>query len=89
MKQLIILVYYINIDGLSRHETEEYICRCKYIFQFSDDLLDEINVNIQQIFLPVKNKDTKVECIYPKIADENDKILDILNQISEKMKNVI
>jgi len=61
MEQMI-LVFYINVDGMSRQQAEEGI------YQFSKVKHPEGSI---QYFLPVKNQPTKVECINPKmITDE-------------------
>ena len=89
MKQLLILVYYINVDGLTSQQVNRIISEYNIYVQFSDEFQNDTNTIIKNIIIPVINQNTKVEVVYPKVADDNEKILDILTQISEKMKNVI
>lgn len=61
-KQLIILAAYINVDGMTRQN------RDNYILNIQENMIKEyfdINKNIKIYIIPVKNQESKIECVYP------------------------
>ena len=60
MEQMI-LVFYINVDGITRQQAEQGL------YHLSKTKHPEGSI---QYFLPVKNQPTKVECINPKMVTE-------------------
>ena len=63
-KDKLILVFYINIDGLSNSYGTEYMEQIK---KYLENSLDE---SILYYFIPIKNHESKVECLNPIILDE-------------------
>lgn len=62
-KELIILVVYINVDGLSRQGVNEYLFQIELSYK---NMYDDTDKNIKTYYLPVNNhQETKIECIYP------------------------
>jgi hypothetical protein len=85
-KQLIILVYYINIDGLSRVQAQQQLMELMEVSRIPDNIKNDTNTEVECIYLPVRNQETKVECIFPKNQDENNEVKNILLNISEELK---
>jgi len=91
-KEDLFIIFYINIDGMSRRISEEKLAQLNNIYTF-----DNIkNYNVEKIIIPVKNQPTKMEIINPKISNtdviesfkEIVKLIDDekLNEIIEKLK---
>lgn len=60
-KELVILVIYINVDGLTQQQAKQQI----YTFMKGyEDMYNKTNKDIKTYWFPTKNE-TKVECIYP------------------------
>lgn len=62
-EELIILAVYINVDGMSSSQTDAMIMNFKNIYL--DNFKDVQGKKIKTLYFPVKNQETKVECIYP------------------------
>lgn len=62
-KELIILVTYVNVSGLSRVQAEHVI----NIFIEESNLTfeDVYSKNIKRLFLPIEQGQTRIECVYP------------------------
>jgi hypothetical protein len=79
-----VLVHYINIGNLDPMD----------IRNFMETLKDEINYNDEyhSVFLPVRNQDSKVECLNPIFFEEGKEkriLKNRLNGISYKMNELI
>jgi len=61
-KELIILAIYINIDGLSVQRAKQTIHE---IISMYSQMYNDTNKNVKMYWLPVRDQQTKVECIYP------------------------
>lgn len=85
-KELIIILYKINIAGYSSLHTEEFInifinsCSLR-----NDEELKE-NYTIREIFLPIKNGESDVHVIYP-VTSTSNYINDLVNNINQKIKD--
>lgn len=64
-KKEIFMVFYINVDGMSRQRAQEYIQNVTDIY--GDNQCDSYEVN--NIIIPVKNQPTKVEIMNPSITN--------------------
>lgn len=77
-----ILIFYINVDGLSPQKSQQYIY----------DIMKDYNCNsdIVHYFLPVRNQETKVECVNPKLITDSEfqEIKDRLDKYNENLKIV-
>lgn len=86
-KELLIIVYKINIAGLSPQSADSlisnFIENCKLRF---DDELKEDYI-IREIYIPIQNGDTDVQIIYPLAlsGDSYKLIKDINNKIENDM----
>ena len=62
-KELIILICYMNVDGMSRQHVEQslLIVQENLSLIYRDDEYREFKLSI----IPVTNQPTKIECIYP------------------------
>jgi hypothetical protein len=85
MKELIIIVCRINIDGLSRQQVDESFRNMIEECSLSKD--DELKENyiIREIFLPITNEASDVKIIYPigTKKDWNAEIKDIDDRVKE------
>ena len=62
----VILTFYLNVGNLEECDVQEYIEKIKCQFRFKDE-------KFLSIFIPVRNQDSKVECIYPVLLDDTQK----------------
>ena len=63
-KEEIFMTFYINVDGMTRQQSEQSL------YQFTKSLSKETsNYKITNIILPVKNQPTKVEIVNPSITN--------------------
>lgn len=85
-KELIIMLYKININGCSRAQAEEIISRFINSFGLRHDEELKENYTIREIFLPIENGDSDVRVIYPVTSMSND-ISDLINDINQKIKD--
>lgn len=82
MEPLVLMFYYVNVDGMSRQAAEELIHRT---IKYTKLNLEYYNV-IQQYF-PVRHKETYVEVItVPNIAVENEQIA---RQINSNLNRIV
>lgn len=61
-----ILVFYLNVGNLSPEEVEKFMERNKEKVSFSD--------RADCVFIPIRDGETKVECVYPQYIAEESKI---------------
>ena len=93
-KELIIIVYKFNVDGLTRQQSEQQINQFVSEFNLSNDEELKENYIIREIFLPVNNGDiTDVKIIYPiprytTSPEINELVSEISNKIKEDPTNV-
>jgi len=64
-KQEIFMVFYINIDGMSRNQVQESIGQLNELY--GDDNFE--NYTVKTIMMPVKNQETKVEIINTELVN--------------------
>ena len=83
MKQLIILVAYLNIGSLSKIAATERLLEFKTILNetFDEKLQSETNTIIRMIVIPVKDQHSYVECIFPCVPDLPEEFIERMNQI--------
>jgi hypothetical protein len=62
----VILVFYLNVGNLEECDVQESIEKIKHQFRFKDE-------KFLSFFIPVRNQDSKVECIYPVLLDDTQK----------------
>lgn len=94
-KELIIIVYKINVQGLTRHQSEQHIQQIIHDFtlNFDEELKDDYI--IREIYLPIHNNETSdVKVIYPispKISEityiQSPEINELVSEISKAIKN--
>jgi hypothetical protein len=71
MKEHLILVFYLNVDGFSKFSAQQYISN---LMEISKKNFPENKYKL--IFLPVKNQSTKVELLNPEIDEKSKEKLD-------------
>ena len=88
MKQLIILVAYVEIGSMSFEKTRTRCAELRAILNktFSEEVQQETNTIIRTIVIPVKDQPTYIECIYPSEPYLSDEILEKLEQIELTQK---
>lgn len=62
-EELIILAIYINVDGMSPVDVQQVMG--DIITNYEKTYEDVLTKKIKSLYFPVKNQETKVECIYP------------------------
>lgn len=67
-KEIIILVYYINIGNMPSGDVEEYLYRVHENF---DSIKWPEDTFVKTFLIPVSDQRTRIECIYP--VNMNDK----------------
>lgn len=87
-KELIIIVYYINISGLSRQLVERMLSEIKSSYEH---MYDNIDKNVVQYYVPIHGE-SRVECIYP-INNTKENLIELLSSIDKedlkKLKDTI
>lgn len=85
------MIFYINIDGLSRQEAERNLSSMVEAY----DMKDVKSFNVKTMWIPVKDQQTKVEIINPKLVNgdiikafknlvdtlDNDQYRDLVNNL--------
>ena len=90
MKELIIIVYKIDVDKLSRSMVEQMMDNLRATYHLSDDEELKENYHIREIYLPSDETDVKIIYPIPKytISPEiNDLVAEITNKIKEDPTN--
>jgi len=89
MKQLIILIAYIDVGNSSQLRTKEKMSELNAILQetFSQELQDETNTIIKTICVATKDQHTYIECIYPTEPYLPDELKEKFEQIELTLKD--
>lgn len=79
----IILVYYIQVEDYTPQRAREILLSVIENVTIKDD-------NFHNIVLPIKNGETRVECVNPRFLPESDfqKYKDQLEKSQEELKNL-
>jgi hypothetical protein len=86
MRELIIIVFKINIQGLSRQQAEQNIYELMESYNLSDDEDLKENYIIKQIWLPIEGE-SDVKVIYPiSQTFKSCEIDELVNDINERLK---
>src|ERR1035437_7753534 len=88
MKQLVILIAYINVGNMSILKSRERLIpiRGELEKMFSSDVQDETGTIIKHIVIPVNNQSTSIECIFPIVEDLPEEIIEKLEKIELTQK---
>jgi hypothetical protein len=87
MKQLIILIAYINIKNMASYQAHEEMNNFKKsIFDLLKNVDKETNIKIKTLMIPTQESETRVECIFPKEPNLPEEISKKLNEIENKLK---
>jgi len=87
MKNLIIIVYKINVESLDRQQAEQYLHDIMKAYNFSQDEELKENYIIREIYLPVEGESTDVKIIYPiPRYTTSPEINELVSEISDKIK---
>lgn len=65
-KNKIILVIYINIENIDRADVPAYLNESQKAL---DNFFDN---SVLKLFVPVRNQETRIECINPKLVSEEE-----------------
>jgi len=93
MKELIIIVYKVNISGFSRQQAQDYMKELMDFYNLKDDIeLKSNNYLIREIWLPLGDNDggqTDVKIIYPITQSYafSPEVNDLVVDISDRIKN--
>ena len=88
MKNLIILIYYFNIDGMSRAQAGQFIYEFIETNKISEEIQNATNTEILQQYIPVRNQETRVECIYPTKEQDIEYIKDHIFNANEQINKL-
>lgn len=79
----IILAYYINIGSMSSEETQQVMKN------FQNEIKDPEMI---QYFIPIREGETRIECVYPKyvLGEQVDKeFKSAISKLNEHIKKII
>lgn len=81
----IILVFYISIEGMSLTKAEDFLSK---IVEKSKTNQED---NIISYYIPIKNGETRIECLNPKLISEEDytNIKNILDKTKQKLNEFL
>lgn len=84
-KDKIILVFYINIDGIDNIYCTEYLNNARKSLTNGND------ESIMSYIVPIKGENSKIECINPKVIDdkEYEHIIEKLNKAQDKLNEFL
>lgn len=74
------LAYYINISGLNDEYVQQYVYD---LVQF----LDEKDETVKQLFIPTREGDSRVECIYDPTGNSAEKYEEFFKKAEEYINN--
>jgi len=80
MKDVIILAIYINVGNLNEEDARSYVSQATKSMQWNEE------DNIRAIFIPVRDQETKIECVYPKYVTQKDVDADYDKMLSRLKK---
>src|ERR1035437_6893832 len=88
-RELIIIVYKIYVQNMSRAQTEQSLSNLMESISLSNDEELKENYIIREIMLPINDGETNVEIIYP-VAGNSLSIesYDTINQINKIIKDI-
>lgn len=80
-KDKLILVYYVQVGSMSIESAKRYLLELQKTFSPKDN-------DYYCIFIvPIKNGDTKIECLNPRIIKEDDELANEVLSKLEEAKN--
>ena len=87
-KQLLIIVYKVNVTGLTRQHVEEYIEHFVNTFSLRHDEELKDDYIIREMFLPLREGDgeSEIKVIYPQPNYISPEINKLVSEITEKIK---
>jgi hypothetical protein len=85
-KELLIIVYKINIANLTRQHAEEQMQRLISLFNLSKDEDLKEDYHIREIWLPITEGQSDVKVIYPVI--HKTEMSELIDEIDSRMENV-
>jgi len=93
MKELIIIVYKINVEGQNRSTVEQMISNLHSAYSLTDDNELKENYIIREMWLPVEQQ-SDIQVIYPvprytTSPEINDLVEEISNRIKEDPTNTL
>lgn len=77
----IILVHYINIDGVPDSNLEQIVRLVKKSLAKDADIISYI--------VPVRDEPTRIECVSPKLLKENDDAWDNVKRILDRNQKAV
>lgn len=81
IKEKVLLAFYVNVGDLPNSDVERTIARIKAIMPEDDHAM--------YLFIPVRNQETRVECVYPLFLSDNqvkNKAKEMLDRMFKKVK---
>jgi len=82
-KQLIIIVYKINVEGLTRQQAELYLTQVNEFNSLINDEELKENYTIKEIWLPVTSE-TDVKVVYP-VSLDNEQIENLITNLKSNL----
>lgn len=86
-KELIIIVYKINIDGLSVMGVDELMHRYAESCSFKNDEELKENYTIREIYIPICHDSSDVKVIYPVTSSLLSDFSCLIDEINEKLNS--
>lgn len=80
MKQLIIIVYKINVDGLSRSSVQDYLSDLHKFNSLKNDEELMVDYIIREIWLTITESPSDVKVIYP-VSLDKEQLENLINDL--------
>ena len=82
-KELILLAAYLNVGIVSEAKARMKLAEFNVILKsLQEDIEENTNYKIYFVVMPVRDQDTKIECLFPRNLDDIDS--EILTKITEE-----
>lgn len=88
MKQLLIIVYKLQVSGFSPQHVESYMTAFIESYSLRDDEELKDNYTIREIFLPIREGDgvSDIQVIYPQPKYVSPDVNGLVNEITQRIK---
>jgi hypothetical protein len=86
MKQLLIIIYKLQVAGLTRDQVDDYFGSFQKAYSLREDEELKENYIIREVFLPLSDGRSDIKVIYPQPNYISPEINKLVNEITEKIK---
>jgi len=89
MKQLLIIVYKLQVGGFSHQHVESYMKAFIELYSLREDEELKKNYIIREVFLPIREGDgvSDIQVIYPQPKYVSPDVNELINEITQRIKD--